>query len=97
MNCWKDDIWEYVDIGIPPTKDLWKYQEAYGKEGVSDEAGFVALSLNLLFPNQFPVRKLIGWCGRKPINLLKALKELEEHKWIKVTSARWRQIRNLVR
>ena len=95
--AWTDETWGYIDLGIPESRILWKYQESYSKKGLSDEAGFVALAISSMFPRAFPVRQLINWCGRKPMRLLRALKELEEHKWIKVTSTRWRKIRNLVR
>lgn len=95
--CWKDDIWDYIDLGIPRCRCLADYQGFYRNEGLTDEAGFVALAISSIYPRTFPVRQLINWCGRKPRNLLKALKELEEHKWIKVTSTKWIQIRNIVR
>lgn len=93
--AWTDETWGYVDLGIPESRILWKYQESYSKKGLSDEAGFVALSLRCLYPREFPVKKLIGWCGHSKVRFLKALKELEDAGWLKVTAKRWRQMRNL--
>lgn len=93
--AWTDETWEYVNLGIPDSRILWKYQEAYTKNGLSGDAGFVALALSCLYPREFPVKKLIGWCGRSRVRFMKALKELEGAGWIEVTSKRWRQMRNL--
>lgn len=93
--AWTDETWGYVDLGVPKYRSLWNYREACEQKGLSDEAGLVALAITGLFPREFPVKKLIGWCGHSKVRFLKALKELEDAGWLKVTARKWRQMRNL--